>query len=74
MDNEAVGRMDYENFNAAIVNVHQLQQSGDWENRIRKAFESFDKDGNEFVEAEDLIKVRQLSALRMLAHGEYEQN
>jgi Ca2+-binding EF-hand superfamily protein len=61
--------MEYENFNAAIVNVHQIQQSGDWENRIRNAFESFDKDGNEFVEAEDLVQVRQLSALRKLAHG-----
>ena len=48
---------------AAIVNVHQLQQSGDWENRIRAAFELFEKDGNEFVEAEDLVKVRALPDL-----------
>jgi hypothetical protein len=47
-------RMDYEEFCAAALSVHQLEAFDQWEQHARCAYELFEKDGNRAIVIEEL--------------------
>ncbi|XWS62875.1 hypothetical protein CRYUN_Cryun06bG0048000 [Craigia yunnanensis] len=47
-------RMDFEEFCAAALSVHQLEALDRWEQHARCAYEFFDKDGNRAIVVEEL--------------------
>ncbi|KAL3813598.1 hypothetical protein ACJIZ3_014866 [Penstemon smallii] len=47
-------RMDFEEFCAAALSVHQLESVDRWEQHARCAYELFDKDGNRTIMIEEL--------------------
>ncbi|KAJ6997324.1 CDPK-related kinase 5-like [Populus alba x Populus x berolinensis] len=47
-------RMDFEEFCAAALSVHQLEALDRWEQRARCAYELFEKDGNRAIVIEEL--------------------
>ncbi|CAI0553735.1 unnamed protein product [Linum tenue] len=47
-------RMDFEEFCAAALSVHQLEALDRWEQHARCAYELFDKDGNRAIMIEEL--------------------
>jgi hypothetical protein len=49
--------MDFEEFCAAALSVHQLEALDHWEQHARCAFELFDKDGNRAIVIEELASV-----------------
>lgn len=49
--------MDFEEFCAAALSVHQLEALDCWEQRTRRAYELFDKDGNKAIVIEELASV-----------------
>lgn len=50
-------RMDFEEFCAAALSVHQLEALDRWEQHARCAYELFDKDGNRAIVIEELASV-----------------
>ncbi|KAH1243151.1 CDPK-related protein kinase [Glycine max] len=48
-------RMDFEEFCAAALSVHQLEALDRWEQHARCAYELFDKDGNRAIVIEELV-------------------
>ncbi|CAI0553736.1 unnamed protein product [Linum tenue] len=50
-------RMDFEEFCAAALSVHQLEALDRWEQHARCAYELFDKDGNRAIMIEELASV-----------------
>lgn len=51
--------MDYEEFSAAALSVHQLEALERWEQHARCAYELFEKDGNRAIIIEELASVSQ---------------
>jgi hypothetical protein len=49
--------MDFEEFCAAALSVHQLEALDRWEQRARCAYELFEKDGNRAIVIEELASV-----------------
>lgn len=49
--------MDFEEFCAAALSVHQLEALDRWEQHARCAYELFDKDGNRAIMIEELASV-----------------
>lgn len=49
--------MDFEEFCAAALSVHQLEALERWEQHARCAYEIFDKDGNRAIVIEELASV-----------------
>ncbi|XVF45180.1 hypothetical protein PTKIN_Ptkin02bG0184300 [Pterospermum kingtungense] len=47
-------RVDFEEFCAAAISVHQLEALDGWEQHARCAYELFDKDGNRVIVIEEL--------------------
>ncbi|CAK7329824.1 unnamed protein product [Dovyalis caffra] len=47
-------RMDFEEFCAAALNVHQLEALDQWKQLARSAYELFEKDGNRAIVIEEL--------------------
>ncbi|ERM97367.1 hypothetical protein AMTRI_Chr04g246910 [Amborella trichopoda] len=47
-------KMDFEEFCAAAISVHQLEGLDRWEQHARSAFELFDKEGNRAIVIEEL--------------------
>ncbi|XAR73961.1 Non-specific serine/threonine protein kinase [Bertholletia excelsa] len=47
-------RMDFEEFCASALSVHQLEALDRWEQHARRAYELFDKDGNRAIVIEEL--------------------
>ncbi|XP_054809046.1 CDPK-related kinase 5 [Prosopis cineraria] len=47
-------RMDFDEFCAAALSVHQLEALGRWEQHARCAYELFEKDGNRAIVIEEL--------------------
>lgn len=47
-------RMDFEEFCAAVLSVHQLEALDRWEQHARCAYELFEKDGNRAIMIEEL--------------------
>ncbi|XP_072972918.1 CDPK-related kinase 5-like isoform X1 [Typha angustifolia] len=54
-------RMDFDEFCAATVSVHQLEALDRWEQHARCAYELFDKDGNRAIVIEELASELGLS-------------
>ncbi|KAE8735943.1 CDPK-related protein kinase [Hibiscus syriacus] len=50
-------RMDFEEFCAAALSVHQIEAFDHWEQHARCAYELFEKDGNRAVVIEELASV-----------------
>lgn len=50
-------RMDFEEFCAASLSVHQLEALERWEQHARCAYELFEKDGNRAIMIEELASV-----------------
>lgn len=49
--------MDYEEFCAATLSVHQLEALDRWEQHARSAYEFFEKDGNRAIVIDELASV-----------------
>ncbi|KAK9284361.1 hypothetical protein L1049_023532 [Liquidambar formosana] len=54
-------RMDFEEFCAAALSVHQLEALDRWEQHARCAYELFEKDGNRAIVIEELASELGLS-------------
>ncbi|XP_062187343.1 CDPK-related kinase 5-like [Phragmites australis] len=54
-------RMDFQEFCAAAVSVHQLEALDRWEQHARSAYEHFDKDGNRAIVIDELASELGLS-------------
>ena len=50
-------RMDFEEFCAAALSVHQLEALDRWEQHARCAYEIFEKEGNRAIMIEELASV-----------------
>lgn len=50
-------QMDFEEFCAASLSVHQLESRDKWEQHARSAYELFDKNGNRAIVIEELASV-----------------
>lgn len=53
--------MDFEEFSAASISVHQLEGMESWEQHARRAYELFEKDGNRPIMIEELASVCMVS-------------
>ena len=51
-------KLDFEEFCAAAISVHQLEGMETWEQHARRAYELFEKDGNRPIMIEELASVR----------------
>lgn len=49
--------MDFEEFCAAALNIHQLETLDQWKQLARSAYELFEKDGNRAIVIEELASV-----------------
>ncbi|KNA10693.1 hypothetical protein SOVF_141970 [Spinacia oleracea] len=54
-------KMDFEEFCAAAISVHQLEAMETWEQHARRAYELFEKDGNRPIMIEELASELGLS-------------
>lgn len=61
MDSNTDGLVDFDEFVAATLHVHQLEEhdSEKWQSRSQAAFEKFDVDGDGFITPEELRVVSQ---------------
>ncbi|KAL6988031.1 cyclin-dependent serine/threonine protein kinase [Sarracenia purpurea var. burkii] len=54
-------KLDFEEFSAAAISVHQLEGMESWEQHARQAYEVFEKDGNRPIMIEELASELGLS-------------
>ncbi|PKI31957.1 CDPK-related kinase 7-like [Punica granatum] len=54
-------KLDFEEFCAASISVHQLEGTANWEEHARRGFELFEKDGNRVIKIEELASELGLS-------------
>jgi calcium-dependent protein kinase len=56
MDSNADGMVDFDEFVAATLHVHQLEQANTmkWQHRSKAAFSKFDVDGDGYITASEL--------------------
>lgn len=50
-------KLDFEEFCAASISVHQLEGMESWEQHARRGYEFFEKDGNRPIMIEELASV-----------------
>ncbi|XP_051138710.1 CDPK-related kinase 1-like [Andrographis paniculata] len=55
------GKLDFEEFCAAAISVHQLEGTESWEQHARRAYDFFEKDGNRPIMIEELASELGLS-------------
>lgn len=55
-------KLDFEEFSAVAISVHQLEGMDCWEQHARRAYELFEKDGNRPIMIEELASVCSLTA------------
>lgn len=62
MDSNTDGLVDFTEFVAATLHVHQLEEHSveKWEHRSQAAFEKFDVDGDGYITPDELKMVRKL--------------
>lgn len=62
--------MDFTEFVAATLHVHQLEEhdSDKWQKRSRAAFEKFDLDKDGYITPDELRMVGLMSLLKLLEH------
>lgn len=58
MDALSLKKMDFSEFCAAAISVHQLEGTDRWEQHARAAFDIFEKEGNRSISVEELARVR----------------
>lgn len=58
--------MDFEEFCAATLSVHQLEALDGWEQHARCAYEIFEKEGNRAIMIEELASVCTINILLAL--------
>ncbi|KAF9679549.1 hypothetical protein SADUNF_Sadunf06G0026400 [Salix dunnii] len=61
-------KLDFEEFSAVAISVHQLEGMDCWEQHVRRAYELFEKDGNRPTMFEELASVCFLSLSLSLTH------
>jgi calcium-dependent protein kinase len=56
MDSNMDGMVDFDEFVAATLHVHQLEEnnSAKWQSRSKAAFSKFDVDGDGYITADEL--------------------
>ena len=69
-------KLDFEEFCAAAISVHQLEGMETWEQHARRAYDLFEKDGNRPIMIEELASVNlpSLSVLVFLGICKIEGN
>lgn len=63
--------MDFEEFCAAVISVHQLEALDRWEQHARCAYEIFEKEGNRAIVIEELASVSQAPPPLFLSLASY---
>jgi len=58
-------KLDFEEFSAVAISVHQLEGMDCWEQNVRRAYELFEKDGNRPIMFEELASVCSLFSLSL---------
>lgn len=58
MDALSFKKMDFTEFCAAAISVHQLEGTDRWEQHARAAYDIFEKEGNRVISVEELARVR----------------
>jgi Ca2+-binding EF-hand superfamily protein len=61
-------KLDFEEFSAVAISVHQLEGMDCWEQNVRRAYELFEKDGNRPIMFEELASVCSLSLTHTHTH------
>lgn len=56
MDALSLKKMDFSEFCAAAISVHQLEGTDRWEQHARAAFDIFEKEGNRSISVEELAR------------------
>lgn len=51
-------KLDFEEFAAAAISVHQMEAQDAWEQHARQGYEFFEKDGNRPIMIDELASVR----------------
>ena len=57
MDALAFKKLDFQEFCAAAISVHQMEALEHWEQYARTAYEYFEKDGNRVIDVGELARV-----------------
>lgn len=57
MDALSFKKMDFTEFCAAAISVHQLEGTDRWEQYARAAYDIFEKEGNRVISVEELARV-----------------
>ena len=57
MDALSFKKMDFPEFCAAAISVHQLEGTDRWEQHARSAYDIFEKEGNRVISVEELARV-----------------
>lgn len=73
IDSNTDGLVDFTEFVAATLHVHQLEEhdSDKWQNRSQAAFEKFDLDKDGFITPEELRMVGLMFFLNLPEHYDY---
>lgn len=64
MDALSFKKMDFPEFCAAAISVHQLEGTDRWEQYARAAYDIFEKEGNRAISVDDLARVRHFHRYR----------
>lgn len=62
MDPLAYRKMNFEEFCAAAISVHQLEALEGWEQIASAGFEHFEQEGNRVISVEELARVRKINS------------
>lgn len=73
MDSNADGMVDFDEFVAATLHVHQLEQTNStkWHHRSKAAFSKFDVDGDGYITAQELKIVSTQPLLFVVLESQY---
>ena len=66
MDALAFKKLDFQEFCAAAISVHQMEALEHWEQYARTAYEYFERDGKRVIDVGELARVSYLCAIASL--------